>query len=116
MLVARDSPPPDGSVSCDRRDRTTAQYITYPCLILEVLSDSTEAYDRGNKFFRYRQNPQLQDYLLVSSSVGWGRQVGDHQPQQGTGDHLEGGMPQQFLQPVFVEFGFFLKQFIDNLI
>jgi Uma2 family endonuclease len=32
-----------------------------------VLSDSTEAYDRGKKFFRYRQNPQLQDYVLVSS-------------------------------------------------
>jgi Uma2 family endonuclease len=31
------------------------------------LSESTEAYDRGNKFFRYRQNPQLRDYLLVSS-------------------------------------------------
>ncbi len=58
---------PDASVSCDSRDKTTTQYITYPCLIIEVLSDSTEAYDRGNKFFLYRQNPQLQDYLLVSS-------------------------------------------------
>ena len=52
---------PDASVSCDRRDKTTTQYITYPCLIVEVLSDSPEAYDRGNKFFHYRQNPQLQD-------------------------------------------------------
>jgi Uma2 family endonuclease len=58
---------PDASVSCDSRDRTTDRYITYPCLIVEVLSESTEAYDRGNKFFRYRQNPQLQDYVLVSS-------------------------------------------------
>lgn len=58
---------PDASVSCDDRDKITPQYITYPCLIIEVLSESTEAYDRGNKFFRYRQNPQLQDYLLVSS-------------------------------------------------
>ena len=58
---------PDASVSCDRIDKTTTQYITYPCLIVEVLSESTEAYDRGNKFFRYRQNPQLQDYVLVSS-------------------------------------------------
>lgn len=58
---------PDASVSCDRRDENTTQYITYPCLIIEVLSESTEAYDRGNKFFRYRQNPQLQDYVLVSS-------------------------------------------------
>jgi Uma2 family endonuclease len=58
---------PDASVSCDRRDNTSVQYITYPCLVVEVLSDSTEAHDRGNKFFRYRQNPQLQDYVLVSS-------------------------------------------------
>jgi Uma2 family endonuclease len=58
---------PDASVSCDHRDETTTQYITYPCLIIEVLSESTEAYDRGNEFFRYRQNPELQDYLLVSS-------------------------------------------------
>ncbi|PZD72249.1 hypothetical protein C1752_03836 [Acaryochloris thomasi RCC1774] len=58
---------PDASVSCDQRDENTIQYITYPCLIVEVLSDSTEAYDRGKKFFRYRQNPQLQDYVLVSS-------------------------------------------------
>jgi Uma2 family endonuclease len=60
---------PDVSVSCDQRDTTTAQYITYPCLIVEVLSDSTEAYDRGNKFFHYRQNPQLRDYVLVSSQA-----------------------------------------------
>lgn len=58
---------PDASVSCDPRDKTSVQYITYPCLIVEVLSESTEAYDRGNKFFRYRQNSQLQDYILVSS-------------------------------------------------
>jgi Uma2 family endonuclease len=32
-----------------------------------VLSNTTEAYDRGNKFFKYRQNPHLQDYVLVSS-------------------------------------------------
>jgi Uma2 family endonuclease len=58
---------PDASVSCDPHDKTTDYYVTYPCLIVEVLSESTEAYDRGNKFFRYRQNPQLQDYVLISS-------------------------------------------------
>ncbi|MGA1475677.1 MAG: Uma2 family endonuclease, partial [Prochlorothrix sp.] len=67
ILTTQDYTYPDVSVSCDRRDTSTPQYITYPCLIVEVLSDSTEAYDRGKKFFRYRQNPQLQDYLLVSS-------------------------------------------------
>ncbi len=59
---------PDASVTCDDRDKTTTQYITYPCLIVEVLSDSTEAYDRGGKFRMYRQNPVLKDYLLVSST------------------------------------------------
>ena len=46
----------------------TTLYITYPCLIVEVLSPSTEAYDRGGKFRMYRNNPVLQDYLLVSST------------------------------------------------
>jgi len=59
---------PDASVTCDDRDKITTQYITYPCLIVEVLSESTEAYDRGSKFRLYRQNPVLQDYLLVSST------------------------------------------------
>ncbi|MEH2245348.1 Uma2 family endonuclease [Nostoc sp.] len=59
---------PDASVTCDDRDKTTTQYITYPCLIVEVLSTSTEAYDRGGKFRMYRQNPALIDYLLVSST------------------------------------------------
>jgi Uma2 family endonuclease len=67
LVGSNDYTYPDASVSCDRRDKTITQYITYPCLIIEVLSKSTEAYDRGNKFFRYRQNPQLQDYVLISS-------------------------------------------------
>jgi Uma2 family endonuclease len=59
---------PDVSVTCDERDKATTQYITYPCLIVEVLSNSTEAYDRGGKFRMYRKNPILRDYLLVSST------------------------------------------------
>lgn len=39
-----------------------------PTLIVEVLSDSTEAYDRGDKFALYRQLPTLQEYLLVSQN------------------------------------------------
>jgi Uma2 family endonuclease len=58
---------PDVSVTCDNRDKTTPQYFTYPCLIVKVLSDSTEAYDQGEKFRMYRNNPVLQDYLLVNS-------------------------------------------------
>ena len=57
---------PDASVTCDERDKSNSYYFSYPCLIVEVLSDSTEAYDRGNKFRMYRKNPVLKDYLLVS--------------------------------------------------
>jgi Uma2 family endonuclease len=58
---------PDASVTCDDRDKSTTQYISYPCLIIEVLSTSTEAYDRGNKFKMYRRNLSLQEYVLVSA-------------------------------------------------
>jgi Uma2 family endonuclease len=58
---------PDLSVTCDSKDNSSTQYITYPCLIVEVLSNSTEAYDRGKKFEKYRRNPNLIDYVLVSS-------------------------------------------------
>jgi Uma2 family endonuclease len=67
ILGTNDYTYPDASISCDRRDTTTAQYIPYPCAIVEVLSHSTEAYDRGKKFVLYRQNPELRDYVLVSS-------------------------------------------------
>jgi Uma2 family endonuclease len=40
--------------------------ITNPTLIVEVLSDSTEAYDRGDKFTHYRGIPSLRAYLLLS--------------------------------------------------
>ncbi len=37
-----------------------------PALIIEVLSDSSVAYDRGDKFALYRQIPSLKEYLLLS--------------------------------------------------
>jgi len=58
---------PDASVSCDERDRTAQQFSRYPCLIVEVMSPSTEAYDRGGKFRLYRQLETLQEYVLVGS-------------------------------------------------
>jgi Uma2 family endonuclease len=67
IVESNDYTYPDVSVTCDDRDKTKTKYITYPCLIVEVLSFSTEAYDRGGKFRMYRQNPVLQDYVLVSS-------------------------------------------------
>lgn len=59
---------PDISVTCDERDRQADKFISYPCLIIEVLSPSTEAYDRGKKFRKYRRSATLQEYVLVSTT------------------------------------------------
>jgi Uma2 family endonuclease len=40
--------------------------LTNPTLIIEVLSDSTEAYDRGDKFTHYKSIPSLKEYLLIA--------------------------------------------------
>ena len=40
--------------------------ITNPLMIAEILSDSTEKYDRGDKFRMYRTIPSFKEYLLVS--------------------------------------------------
>ncbi len=43
--------------------------ITNPTVIFEVLSPSTESYDRGEKFFRYQNwSPTLKDYILISQA------------------------------------------------
>lgn len=59
---------PDLSVVCGelQRDPDDANAITNPALIVEVLSPSTEDYDRGEKASHYRQLPSLQAVLLVS--------------------------------------------------
>ena len=57
---------PDVSVSCDDRDRGEGEAISYPRVVVEVLSDSTEAYDRGDKFALYRSCASLEEYVLVN--------------------------------------------------
>lgn len=56
---------PDVMVSCDEGDRRAEAALEHPVLVVEVLSDTTAAYDRGEKFAAYRQLPSLQEYLLV---------------------------------------------------
>src|ERR1043165_9327432 len=46
----------------------TDDTVVNPSLLVEVLSSSTEAYDRGRKFEHYRQIPTLQEYLLVNQN------------------------------------------------
>src|SRR5947208_8600621 len=56
---------PDVTVSCDPRHRGKIDIVEYPRLIVEVLSPSTEGYDRGRKFSYYRACPVLQEYVLI---------------------------------------------------
>jgi Uma2 family endonuclease len=57
---------PDVMVTCDTRDKEFEYFKCYPCLIIEVLSESTEGYDRGKKFASYRHLESLQEYVLIS--------------------------------------------------
>ena len=59
---------PDITISCDPRDRAFENFLRYPCLIVEVLSGTTEAFDRGDKFADYRHLDSLQEYILISQS------------------------------------------------
>ena len=59
---------PDASVTCGPVERSAEdkKSIMNPVLLVEVLSDSTEAKDRGKKFEQYSQLPTLQEYVLIS--------------------------------------------------
>lgn len=59
---------PDVMVTCSDRDLASSTFKRYPCLIVEVLSDSTEAFDRGDKFADYRHLESLQEYVLISQT------------------------------------------------
>ena len=68
-LSARRYTYPDASVTCDEGDRPTPDKteVQVPRVIVEVLSDSTEAYDRGRKFGYYRACPHVQEYTLIAT-------------------------------------------------
>jgi Uma2 family endonuclease len=59
---------PDASVACEEKTFADQEMDTLlnPILLVEVLSDLTEAYDRGKKFEHYRLIPSLREYLLIS--------------------------------------------------
>jgi len=58
---------PDVMVTCDRRDQATPEHKRFPCLIIEVLSDSTQGFDRGDKFTDYQKLDSLQEYVLINA-------------------------------------------------
>ncbi len=57
---------PDIVVTCSRADRAQNTHLTEPSLVVEVLSPSTEFFDRHDKFLAYRGIESLQSYVLVS--------------------------------------------------
>lgn len=58
---------PDVMVTCDERDRANETYKCFPKLIIEVLSESTEAFDRGDKFANYQTLETLEEYVLINT-------------------------------------------------
>ena len=58
----------DGFVVCGKplKSKRSPLAIANPILVVEVLSEGTEGFDRGDKFFNYRQIPTLREYVLVS--------------------------------------------------
>lgn len=64
---------PDAMVICGQPQFDPSdvanQTVTNPRIVIEVLSPSTEAYDRGAKFTRYRQLESLEEYILISQDA-----------------------------------------------
>jgi len=59
---------PDIVVVCDEPQFEDSMFDTLlnPRVVVEVLSDSTEKYDRGTKFAHYRQMPSVREYVMVA--------------------------------------------------
>jgi Uma2 family endonuclease len=59
---------PDATVICGeiQRDPSASDVVVNPTLVVEVTSDSTETYDRGEKFEHFQAIPSLTEYVLVS--------------------------------------------------
>lgn len=58
---------PDVFVTCDPADARESTTKQRARVVIEVLSESTEGYDRGGKFGAYRQIPSLDEYVLIDS-------------------------------------------------
>ncbi len=59
---------PDGVVVCGKPlfDDEVRDTLMNPVLVVEVLSDSSERYDRGDKFAQYRSLPSMKEYVIAS--------------------------------------------------
>jgi Uma2 family endonuclease len=64
---------PDASVVCERPvfEDEKRDTLLNPLLVIEVLSESSEAYDRGDKFRQYQTIPSVREYVLLSQTEPW---------------------------------------------
>ncbi|EDX86025.1 conserved hypothetical protein [Synechococcus sp. PCC 7335] len=58
---------PDIMVTCNQQDKDETTFKRHPKFIAEVLSDSTVAFDRGDKFADYQTLESLQEYVLINT-------------------------------------------------
>lgn len=56
---------PDLLVTCTPEDHASPRFKSQPTVLVEVLSKTTAAFDRGQKFAIYRQIPSLREYVLI---------------------------------------------------
>ncbi len=67
LLENRKAVYPDIVITCDSRDDDPL-LVKFPAVIFEILSDSTQRYDKTLKFFRYQRLPSLQQCIFVAQS------------------------------------------------
>jgi Uma2 family endonuclease len=94
----------------ERRD-----ILTNPTVVFEVLSPSTEAYDRGEKFLRYRtQVEALREYVLVSQH----RPLVEHYVRQpdGSWNYSSAGDPSEAIDLVSIDCRLPLAEIYDRIV
>lgn len=69
---------PDVFVTCNTRFSANDMVFTEPVVIIEVLSPSTQSYDRSQKFAMYRRLSSLREYVLIDPDT---RRVDVFRPQ-----------------------------------
>ncbi|OQW90658.1 MAG: hypothetical protein BWK79_19180, partial [Beggiatoa sp. IS2] len=84
---------PDLLVSCDQTDNAQEYYSVCPCLIVEVLSPSTQMIDKREKWLHYQQLESLQEYVLIEQeTIHIQKYQRDHEGNWWIENHAQGTM------------------------
>jgi Uma2 family endonuclease len=103
---------PDVFVTCDARDQANPLYKAHPRLIVEVLSDSTARFDRGEKFGAYRRLDALREYVLIDPDTSTVEVFRRHQGSDDWSFHAYGGT--DTLHLASVELDIHLDELFEN--